>query len=254
MKVKLDGYSIQKRKGKKDLAFVRLNDTKYHLGLYGSQESCKKYNRIMSEYYANGGNIYQATDDLTVVELCKMYNDHAIEYYRRPDGTQTSEVSMFQTLAKILCELYGRLTVSEFSPLKLEAVRGAMIKKGWSRKNINTQISRVRMIFSFGVRKECVNVSVLEALKTVRGLARGRSAARETEKIKPVPVSYIEAVMPWVSRQVWAMIQLQLHTAARPGEICMMRLCDIDMSADIWVYTPDHCKWRRKSAAPDVTV
>ena len=47
----------------------------------------------------------------------------------------------------------------------------------------------------------------------------------------------VNAVEPFVSRQVWAMIQLQIYTAARPGEICQMRPCDIDRNGKIWEYT-----------------
>jgi integrase len=240
--MKVPEYSIQKGHGCKDRAFVKLQSQKYYLGGYGTPESHEKYNRIVSEYLSNGGAIYRATSDLTMAELCCIFNDHAKEYYRRPDGTETSQVGNYLTLSKMIAKQYGTLPVSDFSSLKLEAVRATMINKGWTRKSINSQISSIRTIVSFGVRKELVNVSVLEALKTVRGLTRVRSAACETERIKPVPVAHVDAVKSEVNRQVRGMIQMQLHTAARPGEICSMRLCDIDMSSDVWVYKPDHHK------------
>jgi len=52
----------------------------------------------------------------------------------------------------------------------------------------------------------------------------------------------VEAVQPFVSRQVWAMIQLQLLTGARAGELTRMRPCDIDRSGDVWVYQPQEHK------------
>lgn len=39
-------------------------------------------------------------------------------------------------------------------------------------------------------------------------------------------------------RQVWAMIQLQLLTGMRPGEARLMRGCDLDVSGNIWTYSP----------------
>ncbi len=71
-----------------------------------------------------------------------------------------------------------------------------------------------------------------------RGTEKDRCDARESEPVKPVPQEYVDAVQPYVSRQVWAMIQLQLLTAARPGEILKMRPWDIDRSEKIWVYAP----------------
>ncbi|MBS3735538.1 MAG: site-specific integrase, partial [Phycisphaerae bacterium] len=51
----------------------------------------------------------------------------------------------------------------------------------------------------------------------------------------------IEAIKPHVSGQVWAMVQLQLYTAARAGEICRMRPCDVDRDGKVWLYQPsDH--------------
>jgi integrase len=240
--MKTPKYSLQKGHGIQDRAFVKLNNKKHYLGTYASPESWEKYNAILSEYYANGGTIYQKSNDYTIAELCCSFNDHAKIYYRRQDGTKTSEVNTFKLLCTLICELYGRLPVEQFSPIKLEAVRATMIKRGWARKNINNQISRVRTIIKFGVRKELVHVTILEALKTVDGLAIGRTTAKETEKIKPVPKAHIDAIEPLMSSPLWAMIQLQLHTAARPGEICLMRLCDIDMTQDIWIYKPHQHK------------
>jgi len=229
--MKVPTYSLQRDTNGKLRAYTRIKGKKYYLGRYDSSESREMFNRLVSEYFATDGVLHDVdSDTISVAELCAAFNDHAKIYYRLPSGKESKEVSTFATLTKIIVSIYGRLPASAFSPLKLKAVRNNMIKRDWSRKNININISRVRMIFSFGVQNELVDVSVLESLKTVRGLAFGRSAACETEKIKPAPVAYIEAVKNLVSRQVWAMIQLQLHTAARPGEICMMRICDIDMT------------------------
>jgi len=56
----------------------------------------------------------------------------------------------------------------------------------------------------------------------------GRSDAREPEKVTPVPIRMVQAIKPFVSRQIWSMILLQLFTAARPGEIARLTPGDID--------------------------
>ena len=38
----------------------------------------------------------------------------------------------------------------------------------------------------------------------------------------------MEAIRPHVARQVWAMIQVQRLTGMRPGEVTIMRTCDLD--------------------------
>jgi integrase len=78
---------------------------------------------------------------------------------------------------------------------------------------------------------------VSHALREVKGLKRGRGG-KERPKVKPVPEAAVEAVLPLVSFQVAAMIQLQLLTGMRPAEVCAMRAADLDMSKAPWVYTP----------------
>ena len=60
--------------------------------------------------------------------------------------------------------------------------------------------------------------------------------------MRPVEDEHIEAVLPFVSSAVAAMIRVLLVTGARPGEIVRMRLSDIDRSEHPWVYVPAHHK------------
>jgi integrase len=53
-----------------------------------------------------------------------------------------------------------------------------------------------------------------------------------------VPEAWVDAVLPFVSMQVRAMIELQLFSGARPGEVCAMRTCDLDTSGRVWIYRP----------------
>jgi integrase len=80
------------------------------------------------------------------------------------------------------------------------------------------------------------------ALQAVRALQKGRSEARETDPVEPVPEGLVEAIQPFVARQVWAMVELQRLTGMRPGEVILMRTCDLDTSERVWVYTPSRHK------------
>ncbi len=82
-----------------------------------------------------------------------------------------------------------------------------------------------------------------ERLKTLPARRRGATTARETEPIQPVALEQIEAVRPYLSRQVNALISLQLHTGARGGELFRLRPIDIQIHEDtgIWRIEPtDH--------------
>jgi integrase len=77
---------------------------------------------------------------------------------------------------------------------------------------------------------------------TVGGLKAGRSKARESEAVAPVPEEHVNAILPHVSRQVGAMIQLKALTAARPGEVCGLRMCDVDTTGRVWTFAPPEHK------------
>jgi hypothetical protein len=69
----------------------------------------------------------------------------------------------------------------------LANVRQAMIAAGRSRKLINKDVHRVRGMFGWAIEHEMLPVEVHQALRRVKGLRKGRSAARETMPVQPVP-------------------------------------------------------------------
>jgi integrase len=117
-----------------------------------------------------------------------------------------------------------------------------MITRGCVRTSINRQVGRIKRMFRWGVENEYIPVEIYTALCTVAGLKKGRSKAKESDGIKPVSPDMIDAVKPFVSRQVWGMIQLQILTGMRPGEVVQMRGCDLNMSGNVWEYRPESHK------------
>ena len=88
--------------------------------------------------------------------------------------------------------------------------------------------------------------TVHQGLSAVAGLRKGRTEAKESEGVGPVPDAFVDAIRPHVSRQVWAMIELQRLTGCRPGEVAIMRTRDIDVTGRIWVFTPQSHKMQHK--------
>ena len=234
-------YRCQKSGGS-DRAFVELDGHRFYLGIYDTPESHEAYHRLLAEWAANGSHASVSREQLTIVELCARYWEHALRYYVLPDGTHTSEVHCLKQVLSILKKMYGQKCVSEFGPLALKAVRQGMIDKGWVRTRVNSQIGRLKLLFKWGVAEELVAASVYQALCAVPGLKRGRCNVPEPEPVKPVLEAQIEAVRPHVSRHVWALIQLQLLTAARSGELVRMRPIDLNTSEPVWVYRPQQHK------------
>ena len=222
--------------------YVVLNGRAIYLGRFGEAETTQRYHQLMAEWMANGKQVPGDPECITIKELIAQFWIYAENYYCKSDGKLSSEIDNFKVALKLVNELYGTMRAMDFSPRYLRAVRQKMIEKGWCRRTINRSISRIRLVFRWATERELISGSVLYALRAVAGLRRGRSEAREPEPVKPVPQNLIDAIEPYVSHQVWTLVQLQLLMAARAGELVLMRPRDIDRSGKIWVYTPTQHK------------
>ena len=88
-----------------------------------------------------------------------------------------------------------------------------------------------------------VPATVYHGLQAVAGLKKGRSQARETQKVQPVADALVDAVLPCLTPPVRAMVQVQRLTGMRPCEVVLMRPCDIDQRAGrTWLYRPESHK------------
>jgi integrase len=222
------------------------------LGTYGSAASKAEYNRVIGEWIANGRQMPKAPADLSVAELMARYKVHCDSYYRRADGTRTGESETIGHALRPLRKLYGSMPAAEFSPLKLMAVREAMIDPksinpgnegpGLCRTSVNKQCNRIRQMFRWAVKNELVPPSVIHGLQAVDDLKAGRTVARETEPVQPVPDDVVERTLPFLSSVVSTMVQLQRLTGARPDELCQLRTVDLDQSTAVWIYTPEQHK------------
>jgi len=230
-------YRLHKPSG---LTVVRINGRDIYLGPYGSPESQAEYRRLVAEWltaHRQIGLVPRGSTDLTVNELMLAYLRHVDEYYRK-NGTPTTEPVNIKLALRPLHRIYGHTVACDFGPLALKTVRRAMIEADLCRNEVNKRIRHIVRMYKWAVENELVPATVHYGLKAVTGLKRDRSEARESEPVKPVPETFVNAIEPHVARQVWAMVMLQRLTGMRPGEVTMMRTCDIDRSGPVWVYKP----------------
>lgn len=221
------------------LGVVRLNGRDVYLGTYDTPESRRRYDVAIAEWLAAGRSLPVAPEALTLAELLDRYWRHVTAFYRHADGSPTSEANNVRQALRPLRHLYEQEPVAEFTPRKLKAVRQRMIDMGWCRSSINKNISRIVLMFRWAVAQELVSAAAHHALQAVEPLKRGRSTAKDRPPIKPVPLAHVDAVRPFLSRQVRALIDLQLLTGARAGELLPMRMKDLDTTGTIWLYKPD---------------
>jgi len=232
----------------KNLGVVRIQGRDFYLGRYDSPESWEKYHRLIAEHIATNGNHpvqgQPSPKGLTVDSVLLRYWTYAESYYQR-DGEATKELVCMRDALKPLRRLYGTAEAAEFGPLKLKVVRSHMIdEQDLCRNEINKRVGRIKRFFRWAVSEELVPPSIIHGLDSVKGLRRNKTRARETQKVKPVADQHVDAVLPFLPPQLRAMINIQRLTGMRPGEVVLMRECDIDRTTqhDIWVFFPHRHK------------
>lgn len=231
----IPAYRLHKQSGQ---AIVTLSGRDFLLGEHNSKASKTEYQRRIGEWLAAGRHLSTDPAAITIAEVVVVFRKHAQKYYRLPNGTMSSESRNFDDALKPVVKLYGRTRAADFNSLSLKAVREEMIRAGIVRTSINRRVSRIKHAFKWAAESQIVPASVYHSIATVSGLHVGRSDAAESDPVQPVAVAHVEAMLPSVSLQVAAMVQLQLLTGMRPGEVCSVRTCDVDTTNNLWVYKP----------------
>jgi integrase len=216
-----------------------------YLGKFGSKESISKYQQFLATL-VSGIQAAPPTSagpvKYTIWELVDSHRRWAEQRYVK-NGKPTTSLRLFKLSLSVVLQMFGDRYTNDFGPSCLIQCRASMVQKGWSQRSINQQVSRIRAVWKWGVSREMVRPETLVALQSVPFLRRGEDGARVCTPVSPVPQEHIDAVRVLVTPAVRAMIDLQLLTAMRPGEVLQMRTCDIRPSfGGIWIYIPSSHK------------
>ncbi len=235
---RIPGYTLHKPTGQ---ARTRVAGRDYYLGLYGSVESRQKYGELIARL-ASGVNIAATklkagtkidAGQFTVNELCLAFMRHADQHYRK-GGELTDEIDCYKSAIRPLVELYGHEMVNGFGPLALKVVRTKMVGKDWCRQYVNKSVNRLRHVVRWGVENELVEPATLQKLEAVSPLLAGRTEAIDYPARQPVPQDQIDAVRAVLPERHRDLIDLQLLTGARSGELLKLTTEMIDRSGATW--------------------
>jgi integrase len=118
-------------------------------------------------------------DGITLNELLLAFWRHAEQHYRHEDGTPTNELNNLRASLRPLKDLYGGLAVSEFSPLKLKALRQKMIDS--QRYRVRFECGTEAWAWEAGFRRTTAGCEAMyrgqwhpaELLATKKAMSRG---------------------------------------------------------------------------------
>jgi integrase len=218
----------------RNCAVVTIEGRNIYLGVFGSAESKARYAEKIAEWQRTKSATPHAAVPATIYTVGKL----AVEYLRFAEGyyvkngETTAHVESCRSALKALVALYEDLPVQEFGPVKLRNVQQHLVERDYCRKYVNQLIGCIVRAFRWAAGEEKLSASIPEALRYVRSLKRGRTAARESAPILPVDDATVNETVKHVSPIVAAMIELQRLSGMRPGEVCSVRPCDVTFSLD----------------------
>jgi integrase len=253
---RLPKYALHKPSGQ---ARVKYNGKVIYLGAYGSTESHEAYARFVAKLPKPGESVppvAQPPPGVTplVGEVVLLYLAHAERYYAR-DGIPTGEHVTIRCTLGPLVDLFADLPISEFGPKKLKQVQQAMVNLSWSRRYINKATGIIKRCFSWCASEEVIPADVALALKTVGGLKKGRTSAREKPTVSAVADETVEATLPHLSELTADIIRVMRLTGARPGEVLGMEAAGIDRSdPTCWIYRPSNHKTAHHDKARTILI
>lgn len=232
-------------------AVVYVNRKSVFLGKYDSPESRQKYAEIISQItsgdltagMSSGMSTAEKPAKRSVSSLCLRFVAEKLP------GYADAEQACFRGAMRILVGLFGETATDEFGPIRLRAVRAAMVegdpnatgpdgqpkpRKRWSRSFVNKEIKRLKHLFKWGVSWELVPASIAAALATVESLAPGETDAAESTPRRAIPVDHIDAVRAVLNDLQRDIVDLLMMTGARPGEIIGLTTGQIERSGEVW--------------------
>ena len=172
---------------------------------------------------AHGGTLPQQANDLTVVELAAAFMRHARGYYRRPDGKPTDEVPTIRS-SRSGCESFTAAHCRRFRSSGAQGHAAGHDRRKPSPPDDQPGRQPCPPGFQVGRRKPTNRVQRVAWSASRRGLAIRPQRRQETAPVKPVPDAFVDAVLPHVSAQVAAMIELQRVTGMRTAKSRLTRM------------------------------
>jgi integrase len=218
-------------------AVVTLNGSDIYLGKFNSPESHARFQQVIADWLARGRRLPSRADDpLLMKELISGF------WSDRSATLPEIEQDKLCRALKPVRELFAETRAADFGPVRFKAVRQKMVDSGLCITTIRDRLAAIKRMIAWGVENEMLPGDALHRLDAVAGLRAGRDGVKASKKVLPVSDQDIDAIVPYLSRTVRAMVELQRLTGMRPGEICAITTGQIDRTEDPWIYRPTQHK------------
>ena len=219
-----------------DQARVRINGKDHYLGRYGSPESHDRYDDLIAEFIESEPPTSKTLNAVLSAWWCECKRRY------RKRHPKLGDAANWRPIIRLLRTNYGNDRAEDLGPLKLrKLIEEAAKENDWSLTYAKMQLGRVKQIYKWAVAEELVSVNAYHRLQVVE-LRHGK----RSKQIPPIEDRTVNQTLPLLSSKIGDMIKLQRLTGMRPGEVVIIRPCDIDRNGDVWTYQPERHKTEHK--------
>ena len=230
-----------------------------YLGPHGSTEATKRYRDAIAQHLAGQAVSTAGTKanrEPTVARVVADFLVWTAGYYRDADGNLSGEVTNLRHACVPLLHVLRDRRADSLTCADLHAVRDhfAQQRHGLKRdehgqpipgtgklrfrRYVNAVMRRVRAVLRWGAENGLVPGNVWHSLSALRPLTYGRGGLPETTAKEAVPRELVDAALPHLPPTLQAAVELMWWSGLRVGELCNLRMCDLDRSAPVWIYKP----------------
>ncbi|MBL4771878.1 MAG: hypothetical protein JKY61_12240 [Planctomycetes bacterium] len=198
---------------KKNLWYVTLNGKRKYLGVCSEGEALERYNLEVGQWMSHGRKPLSPppTDASFLIEdLVADYTEYLGKRYAGSEIPDEIKQSM-----RALLRHWAQLSVADFTQHTLVRVRDELVAADLCRGSVNGRINRIRAMFRWAAKQEIVPLALHHILQTVDKLRLHENGVRESDPIRAIGREAVDAILPHVSRQVAAMIEMQWETGLR---------------------------------------
>lgn len=173
------------------------------LGPYNSPESRRRYAETLAAW-EDAGRVIDGRSEVIARRAGDTVKALLLDYWKHEkarfglahDDKPRGHLFAVRSALRVCRRVCGDEPAAGFGPLRLRAVRDAMIAEGWTRKYVNEAVGYVVAAFRWGVSMERVPAERLAGLEALPTLRRGEQGVRDGGKTEPVAEAEVEAVNP----------------------------------------------------------
>jgi integrase len=183
----------------------------------------------------------------TLEDVAARFLAWADTYYRKIDGTPTREAYNCEVALRPLREKLGKESIDNISYGAILDLRDDLEGSGLNRTTVNQRVGIWKRFIAWALENRLCAPATKSEWWAIGNLKRGRTQAPESEPVTAVRHLDVKRTLPYLSDMSATMVRVQELCGARPGEVCIMRPCDIEKRRDVWIYRP----WTHKTKHRD---